>query len=269
MDLLKRELAPITDQAWQQIDEEAGRVLKLQLAGRKLVDFSGPHGWQLGAVSTGRLKQIEPAQGEQVGRAIREVQPLVELRSPVRLPLLELDFAARGATDLELDEVVAVAERMARAEDRAIFAGLPQAGITGIIEASPHAPIQIEGPLGWPRAVTHAKEVLRQAGVNGPYALALGPAAHSELLSEGEDGYPLRKRLEESIVDGSLVWAPALDEGAVLLSLRGGDYQLTVGQDFSIGYAWHDREQVELYLTESFTFRVLERKAAVLLRRTA
>src|SRR5438045_2139861 len=60
MDLLKRELAPITSEAWQQIDEEARRVLKLHLAGRKLVDFSGPHGWQLGAVNTGRLKPVEP-----------------------------------------------------------------------------------------------------------------------------------------------------------------------------------------------------------------
>ena len=113
-----------------------------------------------------------------------------------------------------------------------------------------------------------SKEVLRLAGVNGPHALALGHDAYNELTADGDDGYPLRNRIEESLVNGSLVWAPALEQGAVLMSTRAGDYELTVGQDLSIGYATHDRTEVELYLTESFTFRVLEDKAAILLRRT-
>ena len=266
MDLLKRELAPVTAAAWKQIDEEATRVLKLHLAGRKLVDFSGPHGWQLGAVNTGRLKQIESAPVEHVGHAIRDVRPLVELRSAIRLPTLELDYAARGAHDLDLDDVIATAERSARAEDSAIFHGFRAGDVTGIVEASPHAPIDVTSNIEWPRAVSDAKEVLRLAGINGPYALALGPRAYTELTAESEDGYPLRKRVEESVV-GAIEWAPVLEEGAVLLSTRGGDYELTVGQDWSIGYADHDRTTVELFLTESFTFRVLEEKAAILLRR--
>lgn len=268
MDLLKRELAPITGEAWQQIDEEARRVLKLHLAGRKLVDFSGPHGWKLGAVNTGRLRHIESAPVEQVGHAIRDVRPLVELRSPVVMPTLELDFAARGANDLDLAAVIATAERAARAEDSAIFHGFRDGAITGIVEASSHEPIDVNAILDWPRAVTVAKERLRLAGVDGPYALALGPRAYSELSSESDDGYPLRKRIEQNVVSGPIVWAPVLEEGAVLLSMRGGDFELTVGQDWSIGYASHDRTTVELYLTESFTFRVLEERAAILLRRS-
>ncbi|HEY6078093.1 MAG TPA: family 1 encapsulin nanocompartment shell protein [Polyangiaceae bacterium] len=267
MDLLKRELAPITSEAWAQIDDEARRVLKLHLAGRKLVDFSGPHGWQLGAVNTGRLKHIEAAAADSVAHAIRDVLPLVEVRTSFVLRTLELDYAARGADDLDLDPVIAAAERTARAEDSAIFRGFQPGGITGIIQASPHAPVPVSSSSDWPRAVSRAKEALRLSGVNGPYALAAGPTAYAELTSEGDDGYPLRKRLEESIAEGSLVWAPALEEGAVLLSTRGGDYELTVGQDLSVGYAAHGKDQVELYVTESFTFRVLESKAAVLLRR--
>jgi len=164
--------------------------------------------------------------------------------------------------------VIAAAERVARAEDSAIFHGFREANITGIIEASPHTPIEVKSNLEWPRAVSAAKEVLRLAGVNGPYALALGVRAYAELTADGDDGYPLRNRIEESLSEGSLIWAPALEEGAVLLSTRGGDYELTVGSDLSVGYAAHDRTTVELYLTESFTFRVLEDKAAILLRRT-
>jgi uncharacterized linocin/CFP29 family protein len=267
MDLLKRELAPITSEAWEQIDEEARRVLRLHLAGRKLVDFSGPHGWQLGAVNTGRLKQIQPTAPDAVAHAIRDVRPLIELRGNFLLEPLELDYAARGAVDLNLDAVIAAAERIARAEDSAIFRGFEAGGIVGIIPASPHEPIAVNSIGEWPRAVSQAKEVLRLAGVNGPYALAAGPNAYAELTAGGDDGYPLRKRLQETIAEGSLVWAPALEEGAVLLSKRGGDYELTVGQDLSVGYTRHEKDQVELYITESFTFRVLEDKAAVLLRR--
>jgi uncharacterized linocin/CFP29 family protein len=266
-DLLKRIHAPITPEAWAQVDDEARRVLKLHLAGRKLVDFSGPHGWTLGGVNTGRLTRIDKGPIAGVSHAVREVQPLVELRSPFTMKILELDYAARGATDLDLDPVIAVAERVAHAEDTAVFHGFKEGRITGMIEASPHSPIDVGTPLEWPRAVAAAKEVLREAGMNGPYALALGSQAYTELAADSEDGYPLRRRIEENLIDGSLVWAPALRGGAVLLSTRGGDYELTIGQDLSIGYAVHDRDNVELYLTESFTFRVLEEKAAIFLRR--
>jgi uncharacterized linocin/CFP29 family protein len=268
MDLLKRELAPVLPEAWEQIDVEARRVLELHLAGRKLVDFSGPHGWALGAVNTGRLEFIEKGPVAEVPTAVRKVQPLVELRSPFKMKILELDYTARGANDLDLDPVIAAAERVARAEDSAIFHGFEAGNITGIVEASPHTPIPVDSPLEWPRAIVRAKEVLRAAGVTGPYALALGMGSYAELSVGAEDGYPLRRRIEGTVIDGPLVWAPALQGGAVLVSTRGGDYELTVGQDLSIGYAAHDREEVELYLTESFTFRILEETAAIFLSRT-
>jgi uncharacterized linocin/CFP29 family protein len=266
MDLLKRQLAPITPEAWEQVDTEARRVLTLHLAARKLVDFSGPHGWKVGGVNTGRLKPIHKGPVPEVQHALRDMQPLIELRSPFAMSIIELDYAARGADDLDLDPVIAAAERMALAEDTAVFSGFADAHIKGIIEASPHAPIEVKATLEWPRAVVQAKAVLRASGMNGPYALALGPKAYAELTADSEDGYPLRRRIESNL-DGPLVWAPALLSGALLLTTRGGDYEITVGQDLSVGYSVHDREKVELYLTESFTFRVLEDKAAILLRR--
>ncbi|HEX4354264.1 MAG TPA: family 1 encapsulin nanocompartment shell protein, partial [Polyangiales bacterium] len=191
-DLLKRRHAPITDEAWQQIDDEARRVLQLHLAGRKFVDFDGPHGWEYSALNTGRLEHIND--NTFVGTAIREVQPLVELRAPITLPILELDYAARGAKDLDLDAVIATAEHVAHAEDSAIFYGYKPGRITGILEASPHKPVDVTNALDWPRALTAAKETLRQAGVNGPYALVASADAYDEMIETGEDGYPLRKR---------------------------------------------------------------------------
>ncbi len=263
MDLLKRELAPITPEAWEQIDAEAKRVLLVHLAGRKLVDLDGPHGWKHAAVNVGEL-DIKREPGLGVPWGIRRVMPLVELRQAFELPLMQLDNASRGAV-LELAEVVKVAEQIAHAEEQAIFNGFKTAGIDGIIPASAHPAIGIPAEYTeYPSVVVRATETLREAGVNGPYALALGPAAYSGLAQAAEDGYPIRERLRR-IIDGPIVWAPKVD-GAVVLSTRGGDFQLTIGQDLSIGYEAHDKNRVRLYLTESFTFRVLERGAAVHLK---
>lgn len=269
LDLLKRELAPIPPPAFAAVDAEAARVLKLNLAGRRIVDFRGPHGWELAAVNTGRLTLVsEPPDREvHVGIGIRQAQPLVELRTPIRLPIMELDSIARGAPDPDLRTVVAAAERVAHVEDSAIFNGLPAAGIVGILAASPHHPHRLPPDVTHlPRAILTARETLREAGIDGPYALVLDAAYTAQVLAAAQDGYPLSKRLTEGVLDGALVRAPAID-GGVLLSVRGGDYELTVGQDLSIGYAAHDRETVELYLTESFTFRVLDPAAAVRLAR--
>jgi uncharacterized linocin/CFP29 family protein len=263
VDLLKRNLAPITPEAWQQIDDEAKRVLQLNLAGRKLVDVDGPHGWQYAAVNTGHLT-IKSDSALGVPWGLRDVVPLIELRVPFELSIMDLDNAARGAI-VDLAPVVAAAERTARAEDLAIFNGYKPGGIEGVIPKSPHSAIAVpDDSADYPSVVVEAVEVLRRGGIDGPYALALGPDCFAGLSRAAEDGYPIRDRVQR-FLDGPMVWAPQVD-GAVVLSVRGGDFTLTIGQDLSIGYAAHTRDKVELYLTESFAFRVHEPGAAVYLK---
>jgi uncharacterized linocin/CFP29 family protein len=268
MDLLKRSHAPILPEAWSAVDAEAARVLALNLAGRKLVDFDGPHGWHLAAVNTGRLDLLPDRGDPELHLGIRQVQPLVEVRVAIKLPIMELDSVARGARNPDLGPVVKAAEKVAQAEDRAIFAGMEAAGIMGILAASPHPPGKVPSDVAsLPRAVLAAKETLRQAGVSGPYALVLGADLYDQVFGTTIEGHPLPRRIEELLVDKPIVRATTFD-GGVVLSLRGGDYELTVGQDLSVGYAYHDKHTVELYLAESFTFRVLEPAAAVRLVRS-
>jgi uncharacterized linocin/CFP29 family protein len=266
MDLLKRELAPVLPEAWAAIDAEAARVLKLNLAARKLVDFSGPKGWKKAAVNTGRLKLV-PEKGEpEVHLGIREVQPLVEVRVPIKLPIMELDSVARGATNPDLTPVVKAAEKVAHLEDAAIFNGLKAADITGLLPASTHPTVKLPGDIVLlPRAVVSATEALMKAGVSGPHALVLGAELYDQVYACSVEGHPLTRQLAPLLVE-KIVRTTAFDGGAVV-SLRGGDYELTVGQDLSVGYAHHEKHDVELYLTESFTFRVLEPAAAVRLAR--
>lgn len=264
MNNLHRELAPISADAWREIDKEATRTLRLKLAGRKLVDFSGPHGPAFGAVNTGRLHAIETAPVAGVVAARRDVVPLVQLRTDFSLSRDEIDAVERGSADPDVDAVKDAATRIAQAEDAAIFHGYPAAGIRGMSERTPHKPIAIPKSYDeYPKIVAEAIRILRTAGVEGPYALALGNRCFENLSQATDDGYPVLK-VVKNLIEGPVVWAPAVN-GAVVLSTRGGDFELTVGRDLSVGYASHDAERVHLYLTETMAFRALTPEAAVTL----
>jgi uncharacterized linocin/CFP29 family protein len=265
MDHLHRNLAPISDTAWGLIEDEARRNLRHYLAGRPLIDFTGPLGWEHSAVNLGRVRTVEPGTAGQSAAHVRAAQPLVELRVPIELPRDVVEDADRGAPDPDLDVVTEAARRLAEAEDKAVFHGWETAGITGITPSSPHEPLTISDDYNnYPGIVARAVDRLRNAGVGGPYAIALGPRCYTGVIETTEHGgYPVLEHIK-LILGGPIAWAPAVD-GAVVLSRRGGDYELVCGQDCSIGYRSHDDATVELFLEESFTFVVREPKAAVAL----
>jgi uncharacterized linocin/CFP29 family protein len=260
---LFRELAPITAAGWAAIEEESGSTLRTYLAGRKLVDFSGPQGWEQSSIDLGRVESITSPHRE-VGASLRKVQPLVELRTDFTVSRAELDAIERGSQSPDLDAVRDAAVRLAEAEDTAIFHGFAAAGIQGLSEASDHEAIPIPSDYqDYPSAVAKAVARLRAAGVDGPYAVALGPRCYTGVVETTEGGYPIFNHIR-MILDGPIIWAPAVD-GAIVLSIRGGDFELTTGQDVSIGFASHDAGGVSLYLQESITFRVHAPEAAVAL----
>lgn len=252
MNNLHRELAPISDAAWAQIEEEARRTFIQWLAGRRVVDVEGPAGVELSAIGTGHLRRLdEPTEG--VTARQRQVQLVVELRTPFTVSRAAVDDVERGAKDADWQPVKEAAQKAAEAEDRTIFHGFPDAGISGITTVSSHPALALPSdPKDIPDAVARALRALRLAGVGGPYALLLSADLYTTVLEETDHGYPIRDHLTR-LVDGEILWAPALD-GAILLSTRGGDYTLHLGQDLSVGYLSHDAERVELYLEESFTF---------------
>jgi uncharacterized linocin/CFP29 family protein len=262
MNDLLRALAPVSDRAWTAIEDEARRSLKTALAARKLVDFVGPLGWESSAVSLGRTRPVERAPRPGVEARLRRVQPLVELRTPFELSRDELEALGRGAHDPDLDAVRLAAHNAALAEDRVVFHGYPEAGIRGINEGGAPGKCTITADYAeYPSAVAEAINRLRDAGVDGPYAIALGPRCYTGLTKSTTGGFPVIEHVRR-LIDGPIVWAPGVD-GATVLSVRGGDFELTVGQDFSIGYLDHTATTVSLYLQESMTFRVLSPEAAV------
>jgi len=207
MNNLHRELAPISDAAWAQIEEEVARTFKRHLAGRRAIDVRGPEGTAFSAVGTGHLQEITtPGDGIQARQ--RQAMALVEFRVPFELERQQIDDVERGANDSDWQPAKIAARRLAFAEDGAIFVGYRAAGIIG-------------------------------------------------------KGYPVLEHVKRLVKD-KIIWAPAVP-GAVVLTTRGGDFELHLGQDTSIGYLSHTDTAVRLYLQETFTFLLLTTEAAVAL----
>ncbi len=263
MNNLHRELAPISDDAWSQIEEEATRTIKRNLAGRRVVDLHGPSGLELSAVGTGHVHTISAPQ-EGVLAHQREVHALVELRVPFTLSRDAIDDVERGSSDSDWQPVKDAARKIAFAEDQLIFEGYAAAGIQGLRAASSNPGIALPSDVrDYPEAIATALSQLRREGVNGPYSVALSADAYTQVSETRDHGYPVLEHIKR-LLDGEIVWAPAIS-GAFVVTTRGGDFDLHIGQDISIGYLSHEATTVDLYLQETLTFVVATSEAIVAL----
>jgi uncharacterized linocin/CFP29 family protein len=263
MNNLHRELAPISDAAWAEIEEETTRTLKRYLAARRVVDMPAAGGVGLAAVDTGHLNKIA-APSDGILARLRESKPVVELRVPFELSRDQIDDVERGADDSDWQPAKDAAKKIAFAEDGAVFGGYADARIDGIRQETSNPIMTLPADVrDYPDAIAQALTQLRLVGVNGPYSVLLSADAYT-LLSETRDhGYPVLEHVKR-LVNDQIIWAPAI-AGAFVLTTRGGDFELSIGQDVSIGYSSHSDTAVQLYLQETFTFRVLTTEAAVAL----
>jgi uncharacterized linocin/CFP29 family protein len=261
MNNLYRELAPVSASAWAGIEEEAKRTFARHAAARKAVDVTGPDGLALAGMGTGHVTTIDPPAGG-VTASLRDWRPVVELRVPFTLSRSQIDSVERGALDPDWQPVKDAAKKIAFAEDQAVFDGYAAAQITGVRQSSSNPALALPGEVrDYPDVVSKSVSQLRLAGVGGPYSLLLSADAWTAVSETSDHGYPIREHLAR-VLDGDIIWAPAID-GALLLSARGGDYELRLGQDLSIGYQSHDADSVHLYFTESFTFAAYTTEASV------
>jgi uncharacterized linocin/CFP29 family protein len=263
MNNLHRELAPISDAAWSQIEEETSRTIKRYLAGRRVVDVQGPGGVALSAVGTGHLRNVA-APGDGILARQRAANALVELRVPFELDRQQIDDVERGANDSDWQPAKDAARLLAFAEDRAIFEGYAAAGIGGVRDGTSNPVMTLPADIrDYPNAIAQALSQLRLVGVNGPYSVLLSADAYTGLSETSDHGYPVLQHIKR-LIDGEIIWAPAIS-GAFVLTTRGGDFGLYIGEEMSIGYLSHNDKTVRLYLQETFTFLLLTTEASVAL----
>lgn len=254
MDLLKRELAPLTENAWKEIDSRAAEVFKTQLSARKAVHVEGPKGLDYNAISEGKLGVIKGNKDE-VRSSQYKVTPLVEARYTFELNRWEMDNLERGAKDVDLGPLEEAVEKMAEFEDNAIYNGFKGGNIKGLLEQAKKSLSFGQDESSIMDAITEGIIMLQDAYADKPYSLIVGKEAYSRLQKQIK-GYPLIRRVED-LIETEVIYSEEI-EGALLIPFDHDDIELTLGQDFSIGYEEHDSKNVKLFISESFMFRVID-----------
>lgn len=261
MNFLKRDLAPIGQKAWDEIDATAKTALTTALSGRKVVDVDGPHGLACASVPLGRLSVPEAQDGTAVKFGIHQVLPLVETRIPFSLPIWELDNVERGAVDIDLDPVIAACREIAAFENSAIFDGFKKSGIVGLQQAlkGPRLALSLDANP-FLETIAEAMAQLRKDGIKGGADLVVSAAVWKFLAHSAPSGS--LKSIVEKQIGGRVIYADAVKD-ALLIANSDEAATLTIGQDFAIGYHHHTAEEVTLFITESFTFRVVTPEALI------
>ncbi len=260
MDYLKRSLAPLTNEAWEEIDELAKQVLVSQLSARKFVDVIGPKGWDYSAVSLGRthIPNVEGPEGVRFG--IRKVNPLIETRVQFDVNKWELDNVSRGCKDPELDNLEDAAKKAAKFEENIIYNGFEQAGIKGL---SKTAELKLDLPddaKDYLSIIPQCINMMSDSGIGGPYALILSPEQWKSFV-KADTQYPLEKHIKEVL--GIKIIISKVIDNAYVVSMRGGDFELTLGTDFSLGFEYQDGDKIKLYVVETLTFNIYEPRSFV------
>lgn len=263
MEILRKKMAPMSNDMWKDIKDQAESVLATSRTVRKFADVDGPFGPDFAAVSTGRFKVPRDKWKTGINYGIREVLPLIEVRIPFELDLWELENISRGAKDADLDNLDVAVKAAVNLEENIIYKGLNNAGIAGLEKSSkyPIEKLPVD-PSEILKLVGAQINRLQQNGVEGPYSLVLEESYWLELVNL-TGGYPIIQQLKD-LLEGQVIVNKNFDK-SFLVSKRGGDYELTIGQDTTIGYDAHDERKINLFLTESFTFRVLSPEALVVL----
>ena len=259
---LLRSHAPISDDAWDAIDEEARERLVAALVGPQARRLLRPERLDATRRRTSAAPSRSPRRRATASQGLRRrVLALAEVRAPFTVSREELRAGDRGAEDVDFAALDQAARNMAVAENKAVFHGWSEAGFEGITEASPHSVVRGDDFDGYPSHVAKAVELLLQSGIAGPYGLALGTEDYTAVVETAEHGgYPLFDHLRQ-ILGGPIAWSPGV-VGGVVLSQRGGDFLFESGQDLVVGYDHYDADAVHLYIEQSFSFRVATPEAA-------
>lgn len=257
MDILKRNASPVTSKTWDEIDETAKDVILNLLTARRVVSVDGPKGWDYTAVDIGRLKTQEDGKGKvgDVNASTFELKPLVEARVSFELSKWEIDNIERGAKDIDLDALEEASEALALFEEEAIFNGYDEGKIQGLTEVAGNKVSLGKSGDSIVKAIGEAKYVLNDAYASEPYDLVVSPKVY-EAINIVHQGAYLPEVIKD-MIGGNILRSKVID-GAVLVPHKDDDLEMTIGQDFSVGFEYETPESVMLFVTESFTFRVLD-----------
>jgi len=271
MRYLPREDAPFGDKTWEMIDEAVLGAAKSQLAGRRLLEVTGPYG-----LGTRTLDEGEHDSGTQATEG--EATAVLSAAPMIPVPLLRAEFS------LNIRDIAAVEERgvpihlgpasnagmaCARLEDRLVFQGDPSLGIGGMLTVQGASTVKIGdwGKLGQAADdLIAAANALDGAGFAGPYAAALAPRLYNALLLRYQQGNQTQLDHVRQLITAGLVKAPTLKEGGVVAAAGRQFATIVIGQDMTTGFLGPAGASYEFVVMESVCPRILVPQAVCVLQ---
>lgn len=253
MDFFKQDLAPISSEAWGEINETAMDVLKSTLSARKALHVTGPLGLDAKNISTGRMDLLKGKGNVKSG--IYQIKPLIESRVNFTLDRWELDNIIRGAKDIDLDALEDAVKELALFEEQAVYYGHKDANIEGLVDlAGTKQTLPLESAELFD-ALSEAQLTIKNAYADGPLSLIVGKKVYKAL--QKAHGGRLLIDLVASLIGGSIIYSSVL-EGALLVPQDHEDLGLVIGQDYKIGFQSATQKDVNLFIMNSFTTQILD-----------
>lgn len=253
-----RNLAPISKDAWDQIDARAKEVLLSTLTARKTVHVFGPNGSEYVAYNHGRLGEVTEDYG--VTFASYQVTPLVETRIEFKLSRWALDNAVRGDKNIDFSNLEDAVKKAALFEERLVYEGLPAGSVKGLLNASDTSLKLGNTASDIKKSVAQGIIKLRNAYASGKMDLIVSQELYTKLWSL-ESQTPLVIALEE-MISGKVIASEILT-GALLIPHDHENLELVLGDDFTLGYQEHDQKEVTFFIKESLTFQITDENLVV------
>ncbi len=262
---LGRDDAPFGDGIWSALDSTVINVAKGQLSARKVLEIEGPYGLALKSVP---LPDEVATEGD-VKLAASPVLPVPLIETTFTLGARDLASHEETGFSLDAAAVAHAAIAAAAAEDTLIFEGNKTIGIEGLLTAKGAQSVNLGK---WEEVGTAANDVIKaltaldDAGFHGPYVLALAPNLHNMLFRLYPQGYQIEMQHIESIVGSSVIKAPGIKKGGVLVATGKQFASIVIGQDMSTGFVGPENGDYVFKIVESLVPRIRVPSAVCVLK---
>lgn len=249
MNNLNKNLAPISDKAWEILNFRTKEILTKIISARKVItlkNIGSSRGIATGNLNIKKLENLE--------YGVYEYIPLIETRFNFTLNRWELDNAERGNDNINLNNLDEAIFKAAKFEEELIYNGLDD--IRGLISSCKNPSIKLgDTSKEILTNLSRAMIILRDNYISEKLDLVVNYNTWIKLNSI-ESLVPLIERIE-NLINGNVIVSKFIPN-SILIPHKSENFELAIGNDFSIGYQNHTSRDITFFITESFTFKVID-----------